>query len=199
MTRQTAEPIEYTNFEIKHERASALARMVEAGDLDLDPPYQRGDVWTLDQRIALVESWLRGISVGSVVLADRWNYKWRTADGKLFDPEAGAPSLACVDGRQRITTAAMWFADEFAVPASWFPAEHVERTEETDDGPYVRYSFLSRPGRNKMTLESSIQSETLKMATSIEDEARIYLLRNQGGTAQSTENLANADRIAQGG
>ncbi|MFF7328261.1 DUF262 domain-containing protein [[Kitasatospora] papulosa] len=113
MTRQTKRPIEYTNFEIKHERA----RLVESGDLDLTPPYQRGSVWTLDQRIALVESWLRGISVGSVVLADRWNHQWRDSDGKLFDPES-APSLACVDGQQRITTARMWFADEFAVPAS---------------------------------------------------------------------------------
>ncbi|MER6230970.1 DUF262 domain-containing protein [Streptomyces sp. NPDC001616] len=198
MTRQTETPIVYTNFEIKHERASALARLVESGDLDLKPSYQRGSVWTLDQRIALVESWLRGISVGSVVLADRWNHQWRDADGKLFDVETGRPSLACVDGQQRITTARMWFADEFAVPASWFPVEHVERTEDTDDGPYVRFSYLSRSGRNKLTLEASIQSETVKTATCIEDEARIYLLRNEGGTAQTAANLANAARIAEG-
>ncbi|MFB8025975.1 MULTISPECIES: DUF262 domain-containing protein [unclassified Streptomyces] len=197
MTRQTEAPIQYTNFEIKHERASSLARLADDGHLDLNPPYQRGSVWTLDQRIALVESWLRGISVGSVVLADRWNYRWHDADGKPFDPESGA-MLACVDGQQRITTARMWFADEFAVPASWFPAEHVERTEDTDDGPYVRFSYLSRPGRNKMTLEASLQSETVKTATCIEDEARIYLLRNEGGTAQTAANLANAARIAEG-
>uniref|UniRef100_UPI003F4992BA DUF262 domain-containing protein n=1 Tax=Streptomyces sp. CA-136453 TaxID=3240050 RepID=UPI003F4992BA len=198
MTRQTTAPIEYTNFEIKHERASALARLADTNDLDLTPPYQRGSVWTLDQRISLVESWLRGISVGSVVLADRWNSRWHGPDGKPFDPESG-PSLACVDGQQRITTARMWFADEFAVPASWFPPQHVERTEATDDGPYLRFSFLSRPARNKMTLEASLQSETVKTATCIEDEARIYLLRNEGGTAQSADDMANAQRIAQGG
>ncbi|MEV5194756.1 hypothetical protein AB0K86_19895 [Streptomyces clavifer] len=50
MTHQTKAPIEYTNFEIKHERASALARLADDGGLDLNPSYQRGSVWTLDQR-----------------------------------------------------------------------------------------------------------------------------------------------------
>ncbi|MFF7328260.1 hypothetical protein [[Kitasatospora] papulosa] len=62
----------------------------------------------------------------------------------------------------------------------------------------MRFSHLSRPGRNKFTLEASIQSESVKTATCIEDEARIYLLRNEGGTAQTAANLANAARVAEG-
>ncbi|WP_432156813.1 DUF262 domain-containing protein [Streptomyces sp. bgisy153] len=196
-TRQTKEPIEHISFEITHQRASQVARNAKHGDLDLRPPYQRASVWTLDQRIDLVQSWLRGISIGSVVLSDRWTSAWRNPDGSPFNPQA-QPQWACVDGQQRITTAGMWIASEFSVPASWFRPEFVETTEETDDGKYVRYSGLTVPGQRKFDLDASLQVETVKTATCIEDEARIYLLRNRGGSLQTASDIDNAQRIADG-
>jgi hypothetical protein len=196
VTRQTAAPIAHTNFEITHQRASAIGRNVTDGALDLRPPYQRASVWDDDQRIALVESWLRGISVGSVVFSDRWTGAWRNADGSRFDPLTQA-QWACVDGQQRITTAIAWFADGFAVPASWFEPEHVDTAEETGDGLYVRHSGLSLPRRRHLDLQATIQVETVKTATGVRDEARIYLLRNRGGTLQTTTDIERAERVAE--
>ncbi|EMF20392.1 hypothetical protein H114_32654 [Streptomyces gancidicus BKS 13-15] len=195
MTRQTPAPIEHTNFEITHQRASALGRLVEDGALDLRPPYQRASVWDDTQRIALVESWLRGISIGSVVFSDRWTGAWRNPDGSRFDPVEQA-QWACVDGQQRITTAIAWFTDAFAVPASWFEPEHVERTVPTGDGPYVHHSGLSLPRRRHLDLQATIQVETVKTATCVQDEAMIYLLRNRGGTLQTAADIDNARRVA---
>ena len=48
-------------------QASEIARTFrDSFGLDLNPPYQRGRVWTTDQKIALVRSWLIGVPTGRV-------------------------------------------------------------------------------------------------------------------------------------
>lgn len=47
-----------------------LVRHVEDGGLELNPPYQRGDVWTTEQRMNLVKSLLLGIPVAIAQLTD---------------------------------------------------------------------------------------------------------------------------------
>ncbi|MER5352618.1 hypothetical protein ABT093_20075 [Kitasatospora sp. NPDC002551] len=81
-----------------------------------------------------------------MIISDRGNAAWAKANGRsVYD--TGEPTWACIDGKQRITTARFWFDDQLAVPASWFPAEHVATTEEAGDGPCVRFSGLTRPGQ----------------------------------------------------
>lgn len=197
MTRQTNEPIEHTNFSPTFQRASALVRQVEEGHLDLRPPYQRGSVWDLPRQISLVESWLRGVPTGTVVFADRINNFWRGPDGKEAVPGTTA-MYACIDGQQRVRTAIGWFGSEFAVPASWFNPEWVVETETTDDGPYVRHNGLSRTGVNFIELRASIQVAEARTCASIADEARIFLLLNEGGASQTAADLDNARRVAAG-
>jgi uncharacterized protein DUF262 len=197
-TRQTTVPIEHTNFSPTFQRASALVRQVNEGHLDLRPPYQRGSVWTSEQQVSLVESWLRGVPTGTVVFADRINNIWRGPDGQPAVPGTTA-MYACIDGQQRITTAIRWFRSEFAVPASWFKPEWVAQTELTDDGPYVRHSGLTKAGMNFLELRASIQIAEARTCASIADEARIYLLLNEGGTSQTSADLDNARRVASGG
>ena len=79
----------------------------------------------------------------------------------------------------------------FAVPASWFPAEHVERTEDTGDGPYVRYSGLSVIGQRIFANRAMLPVIEAKVAT-ISAEADLYLLVNMGGTAETDDDLLNA-------
>jgi hypothetical protein len=197
MTRQTKAPIEHTNFQPTFRRARELVRLAGEGQIDLRPPYQRASVWDADQRMNLVESWLTGVPTGTLILADRTHGRWRAPDGTT-PLETGGAMWGCVDGQQRLTTAGMWFNNEFAVPASWFEAKMVERTEDTDDGPYVRHNGLSLVGQRMIESRALVQVGEDRTCTGIADEARVYLLVNGGGTAQTSEDMTNAARVASG-
>lgn len=198
MTRQTTAPLDHSSLSPSFQSARWLARRVQDGEITLDPPYQRGAVWTEDQRIALVQSWLRGLPAGVVILSDRCTSAWAAANPDC-DPNTheGEAWWACVDGKQRITTAVMWFHDEFAVPASWLPADYAAATEDTDDGPYVRQSGLTPKGQRFMERHCSLLvAETRDCATEV-DEAAFYLLVNGGGTPQTDDDMANATRVSE--
>lgn len=196
MTRQTATPLEHTSLNPSARQAREVARTVSDGHTLLDPPYQRGNVWTMDQRIALIESWLRGLPAGVVILADRGTEEWRKANPDRDPYKTGDPFWAVIDGKQRLTTALMWFGGEFTVPASWFPAEHVASTEETDDGPYVWYTGLTVPGQRIFSNRALLMVAETKACATEADEARFYLLVNGGGTAQTESDMAKAANVA---
>lgn len=196
MTRQTAAPFDHISLNPSFQSASWLARRSREREIILDPPYQRGDAWTEDQRIALVQTWLRGLPAGVVILADRCTEAW-IATNRGQDPyETGEGMWACVDGKQRLTTAVMWFGSEFAIPSSWLPADHVDVTEDTEDGPYVRHSGLTLKGQRFMDRYCSLLVAETKDCANEADEAAFYLLVNGGGTPQSGADMANAADVA---
>lgn len=193
MTRQTTTPLTHTTLSATYRAARELARLVTDTDLDLNPPYQRANVWNPDQRIALIRSWLIGIPSGTVILSDRATNAWAKANGAhVYD--SGAPFLACVDGKQRITTACLWFEGELAAPASWFEPRFIDTVEDSVDGPYVRYSGLSKVGRRMIDSRATFQVAEARTCSTIADEAAIYLLVNGGGTPQTDADMANAAR-----
>ncbi|MGW3196741.1 DUF262 domain-containing protein [Streptomyces sp. NPDC001118] len=195
MTRQTSRPLEHHNLRTSDRSPREIATSFRSTfGLDLAPDYQRGDVWTEDQRVALILSWLTGTPTGVVILNDRTTPEWKQANG--YDPtDRGEPMYACIDGKQRITTTYLWYDDELAVPAGWFPAEDVTAVEDTEDGPYVRYSHLTKAARLKFANRAHLSVAMAKVAT-IAEEAEIYLLVNGGGTPQTETDMNNAARIA---
>lgn len=196
MTRQTAQPLEHASLSATYRSAHEIVRTFYRDlGMDLEPPYQRGDVWTEDQRIALVRSWLTGVPTGVVILSDRSTYEWKEAHGGVSPLDSGEPMYAVIDGKQRITTAIMWFEGELAVPASWFDPEWIEATEDTGDGPYVRYTGLTKAGRLRVSRIADIQVADAQ-PTTIEEEAAIYVLVNGGGTPQTDADMANAANVA---
>lgn len=197
MTRQTAVPFDHVSLNPSFRTAADLVRHVTEGQIEINPPYQRGSVWTEDQRIALVQTWLRGLPAGVIILADRGNRKWRAANPGQDPYETGKGVWAVVDGKQRLTTAVHWFTSQFAIPASWLPADHVATTEDTDDGPYVRHDGLTVKGQRFMERYCSLLvAETKDCATEAE-EAAFYVLVNGGGTPQTDADMDNAARVAQ--
>ncbi|MFK0047750.1 DUF262 domain-containing protein [Streptomyces sp. NPDC090741] len=195
MSRQTPSPLEHHSLRTSDRTAHDLATSFRtAFGLDLGPHYQRGDVWTSDQRIALVRSWMTGTPTGVVILNDRSTPQWKAANG--YDPtDRDEPVYACIDGRQRLTTAHRWFDGDLAVPASWFPDQDVTATEETADGPYVRITGLTDVARRKFGNRAHLSVAVAKVAT-LAEEAEIYLLVNGGGTPQTAGDLRNAARVA---
>lgn len=195
MTRQTTAPLEHVNLNATNRSARELASMVADGYINLDPPYQRGAVWTLDQRIGLVRSWLTGVPIPALIINNRTSAWWK--DTAVYDVRVSGPEMAVVDGKQRILCAVAWFGGEFAVPASWFLSEYVERTEDTDDGPYVRYTGLTVVGRRLMANRAFLPVAEGTLPTQ-QAEAEVYLLVNGGGTPQTDADMANAARVVKG-
>ncbi|MFE7485775.1 DUF262 domain-containing protein [Streptomyces sp. NPDC057552] len=196
MTRQTSHPLEHHYLRTSDRSPRELATSFRTTfGLDLTPEYQRGDVWTSDQRVALIRSWLTGTPTGVVILNDRSTPEWKDANG--YDPtDRGEAMYACIDGKQRITTAYEWYDDKLAVPATWFPAAAVTAVEETSDGPYVRISGLTKPARLKFSNRAHLSIAMAKVAT-VAEEAEIYLLVNGGGTPQATSDMDNAALVAE--
>jgi hypothetical protein len=61
---------------------------------DLGPEYQRGSVWTLEQRRNLIRSLIMGLPIGSIVLNDR-------GPGAVVVDVFGSPAMfGVIDGNQ---------------------------------------------------------------------------------------------------
>lgn len=194
MTFQTSAPLTHQSLQASNRRADDVARMVLAGDLDLNAPYQRPSVWTRAQRLGLIRSWCLGVPVPAVMVNDRGTHAWRVANGSS-PVDDGEPTYVVVDGKQRIETAYAWFHGDLAVPASWFETEDVEETVQTDDGPYVRYSGLSAVRQRLMSNRATlpvIETSVVSMA----EEADLFVLINGSGTPQTEDDMANAAQYA---
>jgi hypothetical protein len=189
MTRQTDQPLQHRSLNATNREAVGLAKLVQEGDLLLDTPYQRGDVWTLDQRVALVKSWLLGVPIPAMIIADRMARWDRNVDGDL------GPAYAMIDGKQRMLTAIAWYDSDFAVPASWFPPDQIDTVEGTEDGSYVRFAGLTVVGQRRFMRTAQFPVCEAR-AGSDSEEAEIYLLVNGAGTPQTDDDLDHARRAA---
>jgi hypothetical protein len=190
MTKQTTAPLEELRLYATARNARDLANMVADGLMTVDTPYQRGPVWTLDQRQALIRSFMQGIPVPAIVVNTRaYVYGWEGDE---------AASYAVIDGKQRMLTVIAWFAGDFAVPASWFNPEHVETTEDTDDGPYVRFTGLTVVGQRKQSIARFLMPMCEAKLPNVRAEAEVYLLLNGGGTPQTDEDMDRARAVAGG-
>jgi len=96
---------------------------------DLDAPYQRGSVWTEQQR-NLIKSLYMGLPVGSVVIS------------RLS--ERAARPYRVVDGKQRILAVRAWCSGQLAVPAGWFrPGDLADDSHYGQDDVMVSWTDLS--------------------------------------------------------
>lgn len=74
---------------------STIVELLRSNHLDLEPDYQRGDVWKPKQRSALIDTVLNDLDVP-----------------KLYWFEKGPGKFEVVDGKQRITTFRMFLDNE---------------------------------------------------------------------------------------
>jgi hypothetical protein len=166
-----------------------VSRLAAEGALDLNPPYQRGDVWTLSQRVNLIKSLLLGIPIAALIINRRGsNAAWKKNEG---DPED--VYYAMIDGKQRTLTGIMWFTNHLAVPTEWFqegwvPLDYSEST--------ITHDSLLAPARRFMGLSFTIPVAEGQLPT-LAAEAEVYGLVNAAGTAQTATDLARAQAVAE--
>lgn len=78
------------------------------GSLKLDPPYQRGDVWSIKKRALLIDSIAREIPSGAITV-------FASADKK----NSGVTTYEVIDGRQRLTAVLKFMDDEVQLLESY--------------------------------------------------------------------------------
>jgi len=187
-TLQTVSPLERTTLVPSVRQAGWFVLLRDNGELELDAPYQRGSVWTTDQRRNLMRSFLLGLPVPAILLNDRANANPQARDVQPY---------AVIDGKQRIESVLAWHDDELDIPASWLPPEHVASTHSTDDGPYVYRSELTPAARRLIDNRATVPTCEASVP-SVRDEAEIFTLVNGGGTLVDGDAMARAAGIAEG-
>jgi hypothetical protein len=136
--------------------------------IELNPPYQRGDVWGTKRRQNLIRSLMLGVPIPSIVVNDRLEAKF-FGDGPIM--------YAVIDGKQRITSLLMFLNDELLVPSEWFNEWHVET-----DSELCSFKSLSKVGKRCFgNMPIAVSEGRLK---TIEEEKEVFDLINFGGLAQ---------------
>lgn len=76
-------------------------------NLELNPDFQRGNVWTEDQQIKFVEFFLRGGKSARVIYFNIGEWS--------FNKNTDIPQMVCVDGLQRLTAILRFIHGEIPV------------------------------------------------------------------------------------
>ena len=134
------------------------------GYLDLNPPYQRGEVWGLLRKQNLIKSLIQGIPVASLIINDRTrSEKWSYMDTGF---------LAMIDGKQRTIAILDFLNSVFAVPGEWFDEER----------EFIFFNQLP------MAKQRGFRNHPIGVAEgsleSLDQEAEVFDLVNFGGVPQ---------------
>lgn len=181
------EPLKHRTINSSARSLSDLVHAIATGDLDLSPPYQRGDVWTASQRVNLIKSILLGVPIAAVVISNRGDNGWWQG----AKPEVDDPYYACIDGKQRLTSVRMFMSDEVVVPAWWFDGRWLDPSY---GATHVTYSSLTEAGRRFFRNQAILPVAEAKLRDLVE-EAEVYDLINSAGTAHTDGDLVAARQM----
>lgn len=134
----------------------------DGGGLELNAPYQRGDVWGNKRRVNFVKSLLLGIPIPSIIINDRLMADWPDADYRK----------CIIDGKQRVTTILMWLDGLLEVPREWF------------DGGSGLVRFQDLPNNYQLGMKNSAIACSEGRIKDLAGEKEIFDLVNFGGLQQ---------------
>lgn len=142
-------------------------------ELVLDPPYQRGSVWTAEQRINLIKSMLQGLPIGSIFINER----------SIDDPH-----YYVIDGKQRIETIRDFRTDLFSVPIEWVKVQEdvstiARLTAQDIGGPAVAF-YSELASRSRILVDNAIVSTYRTRLRTEAEELDLFNRINYGGTPQ---------------
>src|ERR1700744_3822370 len=70
--------------------------------INLDPPHQRGEVWTEEEQMCCIESIIKGIIINPIIM------NWNTNDA----------TRTCIDGKQRCTSIMKFMSNQIPYKVS---------------------------------------------------------------------------------
>lgn len=160
--------------------------------IELNPPYQRGSVWTQEQQMNLIKSVLQELPIGVIFINHR-------------DTNTYSTPPRMVDGQQRALALMAFTNDEFSIPTEWVD-DREDKSLWDSDGisypsipedyaePTISYSKMTPRGQRSFRNGTVAVYETY-LPTEAE-EAELFRLINFGGVAQTPEDQARAKRVA---
>lgn len=145
---------------------SLIHRYVAAG-IDMDPEYQRGNVWSEDEKQALLDSIFMHAEIGRFVMRSKEKDSDVNLDEYLYE---------IVDGKQRLTTIMDFYLNRLAYKGVYY----------NELSPKDRYCF-----RNTYLSLADMEDATK------EDALRVFLMVNQSGHPMDPTVLNNAKKLLQ--
>ena len=148
----------------------ALKYWQQNGELELNPPYQRGVIWGQARQRNLIKSVLQGIPIGALIINDRFNAGWPNSN----------IMYAVIDGKQRVSTLLDFMTGTLPVPAWWFGVDQI--ASYAQDAEEITWNGLTIPTqrkfRNRPLAMMKASLPTLEM------EREVFDLVNFGGVPQ---------------
>jgi len=138
----------------------------EGFDLNLDPDYQRGHVWTDPQAEAFVGHLIEGGATPYIIINSDPDYVFVDA---------------VVDGKQRITAAWRWLNGEIAA--------------ELTDGRRVYFSDLDEPTQRYMRSMTGPRMDIGYVKLPRAEVLRLYLRLNRGGTVHTDAEIDHVRKL----
>ena len=123
----------------------SLLVMVYHAGVDFNVDYQRDHVWTLDDKIALIDSIFNNIDIGKFVFVQRSF----SHDDKLYE---------ILDGKQRLTALCEFYEDRFQYNGFYY--SELSYSDKNKFGNHgIAYGYLENPTR-KAIFETFIKLNT---------------------------------------
>ena len=146
--------------------------LVTKGRLDIEPPWQRKDVWSLKKKRELIKSLILGIPLPSIILHNK--------QGRM----------SIIDGKQRLTAIMQFLQNEWKLPN--YPT--------TPDSPLYdcRGVFYSRDGKRSLSEDARDTLELRNIPTLIFEDVpesrlrKIFELYNVTGMKLNAAEIRNA-------
>lgn len=148
--------------------------------LTLNPDFQRGHVWSQEQQIAFIESWIRG-AFGEQARTITFNCPDFAGHEKAADSDLDG--MVCVDGLQRLTAVLDFLDGKFRV----FTNPDVEELKNGLDYEYFKYTTYSMHVKRLRFQVFYMQKKA--------ELLNYYLAFNGGGTPHSAEELARISQM----
>lgn len=142
-----------------------IKEMEEDMNLQLNPDFQRGHVWTEEQQIAWLEFFLKGGKSGNIIYFNCPSWYWLVPDGAYNE-------FVCVDGLQRLTAICRFINNEIKVFGSYF-------------NEYTDLAILNRHPIKFNVNDLKTEREVLQW----------YVDMNAGGTPHTTEEIDRVKKL----
>lgn len=133
---------------------------VKEQNLQLNPNFQRGHVWTEQQQISYIEYFLKGGNSGNIMYFNNPSWHYRVKDGDYCD-------YVCVDGLQRYTAISRFIHNEIKVFGSYY--------DEFIDKRFLRLNYTIKINVNDLKTEKEV--------------LQWYVDMNAGGTPHTSEEI----------
>jgi hypothetical protein len=152
---------------MQRDMMSLLSMMSNKHGIDLDPEYQRGNVWSLEQKVNLVDSIFKNVDIGKFAIIKR---PWGDNPNKPLTPKL----YEMLDGKQRLTAIWEYYCGRFKYKGKYFYELHPR------DQSHFKHYTISYAETKPLTKEQTY---------------RYFLKLNTTGTPVDPEHIAKVRKM----